>query len=146
MYDVISVFQVKLDLWEKQLRPKNFTHFPILTLQQDITQKAANKYTSSTSHLNLEFENRFQYFKETSCAFCASAMPFAVDVSLLPWRLQMELCEMCCDTELKEQFHQVSLEDFCKMYLDKDKYSAFQQTCSVDGFAIWKHLCVWTTF
>ena len=38
----------------------------------------------------------------------------------------MEHCEMCCDAQLKEKFHQVRLEELYKTYLDKDKkYPAF---------------------
>ena len=50
------------------------------------------------------------------------ATPFAVDVNLLSGRLQMEHCEMCWDTQLKEKFCQIGLEEFYKTYLDKDKY------------------------
>ena len=52
----------KLGLWEQQLRTKNFTHFPTLPLQSDVTQEATDKYSSLISDLNLEFENRFQDF------------------------------------------------------------------------------------
>ena len=43
----------------------------------------------------------------------------------LPGWLQMEHCEICCDTQLKKRFHHVSSEEFYKSYLDKDKYPAF---------------------
>ncbi|XP_017794537.1 PREDICTED: general transcription factor II-I repeat domain-containing protein 2B-like [Habropoda laboriosa] len=125
MYDHISAFQMKLGFWEQQLKTKNFTHFPTLSLQPDVTQEAADKYAPLISHLNLEFENRFQDFEKHHVLFCAFATPFAVDVNLLPGRLQMEHCEMCCDTQLKEKFHQVGLGEFYKTYLHKDKYPAF---------------------
>ena len=32
---------------------------------------------------------------------------------------------MCCDTQLKEKFHRIGLEEFYKKYLDKDKYPLF---------------------
>ena len=105
------------------MRTKNFTHFPTLSLQSDVTQETADKYASLTSDLNLEFENQFQDFKKHYVLFCAFATPFAVDVDLLPGRLQIEHCEMLC--QLKEKFHQVGLEEFYKTYLDKDKYPAF---------------------
>ena len=37
----------------------------------------------------------------------------------------MEHCEICFDTQQKEKFHQVGLEELYKTYLDKDKYPAF---------------------
>jgi hypothetical protein len=125
MYDLISAFQMKLGLWEQQLGTKIFTHFPTLLLQPDVTQGAADKYASLISDLNLEFENRFQDFKKHRVLFAAFATPFSVDVNLLPGILQMEHCEMCCDAQLKEKFHQVGLEEFYKTYLDKEKYPAF---------------------
>ena len=95
MYDHISAFQIKLGLWEQQLRTKNFTHFPVtLSLQSDVTQEGADKYASLISDFNLEFENRVQDFKKHHVLFCAFATPFAVDMNLLPGRLQMEHCEM----------------------------------------------------
>lgn len=63
-------------------------------------------------------------------------------MNLLPGILQMEHWEICCDTQLKENFHQVGLEEFYKTYLDKNKYLHFKQTSCVDGYTIWKHLCV----
>lgn len=64
LYDLISAFQMKLGLWEEQLRTKNFTHFLTLSLQQDVTQEAAYKYASLLSDLKIEFETRFQDFKK----------------------------------------------------------------------------------
>lgn len=125
MYDSISAFQIKLGLWEQQLRTNNFMHFPTLLLQPDVTQMAADKYALLISDLNLEFENRFQDFKKHRVLFAAFATPFSVDVNLLPGYLQMEHCEMCCDAQLKEKFNQVSLKEFYKTYWDKQKYSAF---------------------
>lgn len=92
-----------------------------MSLQPEIPHEAVDKYDSLISDLNLEFENRFQDFKKHHVLFSEFAMPFAVDVNLLPGRLQMEHCEMCCDTQLKEKFNQIGLEEFYKTYLDKDK-------------------------
>ena len=66
MYDHISAFQMKLGLWEQQFR-KNFTHFPTLSLQLDVTQETADKFASLISDLYLEFEN--QDFKKRYVVF-----------------------------------------------------------------------------
>ena len=126
MYDHISAFQIKFSLWE-QLRTKNFNHFPTLSLQSHVPQETADKYASLISDLNREFENRFQDFKKHYVHFWAFANLFSLDVNSLPGRLKMEHCEMCCDTHLKEKFHQVCLEEFYKTYLVKDKYPAFYE-------------------
>ncbi|XP_063989608.1 general transcription factor II-I repeat domain-containing protein 2-like [Diachasmimorpha longicaudata] len=125
MYDLISAFQMKLELWEQQLRTKNFTHFPTLSEQPDITSETAAEYASLTSDLKNEFESRFQDFKKYRLFFSAFATPFSTDVSSLPAHLQMECCEMQCDSQLKEKFNQVGLEEFYKDYFDKEKYPAF---------------------
>lgn len=111
-------------LWEQQLQKKNFTHFPTLSEQPDVTQTAADKYASLISNLNLEFQTRFQDFEKHRVLFSAFATPFTVDVNSLPGTLQMESCEIRCDAQLKEKFHQVGLEEFYKTYLDKEKYPA----------------------
>ena len=117
------IFHISNETWSlgQQLRTKNFTHFPTLSLQSDVPQEAVDKYASLISDLNLEFENQFQDFKKHYVLFWAFATPFAVDVNLLARRLPMEHCEMCGDTQLKEKFDQVGLEDFYETYLDKDK-------------------------
>ena len=111
------------------MRTKNFTHFPILSLQPDVIQEAADKYASLIFELNLEFENRF---KKHHVLFWAFATPFVVDVNLLPGRLQIEHFEMCWDTQLKEKFLHVCLEELYKTYFDKNKYPA-----------IYKHALSW---
>ena len=95
----------------QQLKTKNFTHIPTLSLQSDVTQEVAGKC------LNLEFENRFQNFKKHHVLFWAFASPLAVEVNLLATRLQMEHCEMCCDTQLKENSN--------KLVWKKDKFLRF---------------------
>ena len=64
MYDHFSAFQMKLGLWEQQLRTKIFPHFPTLSLQSDVTQEVVDKYVSLIYVLNPEFENQFQNFKK----------------------------------------------------------------------------------
>jgi hypothetical protein len=127
MYDFISAFQMKLGLWEQQLRTKIFTNFPTLLLQPEVTQMLADKYASLISDLNREFENRYQDFIKHRVLFATFATPFSIDANLLPGILQMEHCEMCCDAQFKEKFNQVSLEEFYKTYLDEEKYPAFYE-------------------
>ena len=43
----------------------------------------------------------------------------------------MEHCEMCCNTQLKEKFHQVGLEELYTMYLARGKYPAEAANSSV---------------
>ena len=43
----------------------------------------------------------------------------------------MEHCEMCCDTQLKEKFHQVGLKEFYKTYLDKHNPAFYKHALSM---------------
>ena len=121
------IFHISNETWSlgQQLRTKNFTHFPTLSLQSNVPQETDDKYAYLISDLNLEQENRFQDFKKHQVLFWAFTTPFAVDVNLLPGRLQMEHCDKCCGTQIKKKFHQVGLEEFYKTFLDKNKDPVF---------------------
>ena len=58
------IFHISNETWSlgQQLRTKNFTHFPTLSLQSDIPEEEEDKYASLISDLDLEFENRFLDF------------------------------------------------------------------------------------
>ena len=82
----------------------------------------SKKYVILLSDLIEEFENRFEDFVKNDQLFCIFATPFSVDIHLLPGKFQMECIELQCEIQLKDKFNHVSLLDFYKIYLPRDKY------------------------
>lgn len=122
MFDLVSAFQMKLGLWEQQMKNKKFSHFPTLA-GEEVTQAMADKYAALISSLKTEFDNRFQDFKSQKNLLSVFATPFSVEIHSLPDDLQMEICDLQCDTQMKDKFFAVPLEEFYRKYIDEHKYA-----------------------
>ena len=117
MFDHINAFQIKLSLWESQLRVKNYDHFPIIRIHK---VNDPEKYAKLISSLREEFNDRFQDFRNHSSYFSLFSSPFKVNIDSVAENLQMECFDMQCDSPLKDKFGQVSLLDFYKSYVSKE--------------------------
>ncbi|XP_041442018.1 general transcription factor II-I repeat domain-containing protein 2-like [Xenopus laevis] len=119
MFQGITAFQTKLKLWEDQIKANNFMHFNTLAKHVPVNTE---KYAALLYDLIQEFEKRFQDFRENKQHFAIFATPFSVDINMLPANFQMECIELQSDFQLKEKFDHVSLLDFYRSYLPRDKY------------------------
>lgn len=119
MYQTVTAFEKKLKLWRTQVAANNFMHFDCLA---KYTPVRSERYASFLSILIEEFESRFQDFRENHALFSIFATPFSVDINTIPAIFQMECSELQSDIQLREKFNSVSLLDFYKLYLPKDKY------------------------
>ena len=119
MFQTISAAQMKLRLWQAQIRANNFMHFDTLAEHSPVNSR---KYAALPFNVIQEFENRFQDFWENNQYFVTSTTPFSVDINMLPASFQMECTELQADIQLKEEFDCVSLLDFYRLYLPRDKY------------------------
>ena len=119
MFDHVNAFQVKLRLWESQFKVKNYVHFPTISMHK-VTD--TEKYVKLISYLREEFNNRFQDFRKNNSYFSLFSSPFTANIDSVTENLQMECIDMQCDSLLKEKFGQVSLLDFYRSYVPKDKY------------------------
>ena len=62
MFDHINSFQIKLSMWESQLRVQNYVHFPTIRIHK---VNDPEKYAKLISSLREEFNDRFQDFRNT---------------------------------------------------------------------------------
>ncbi|KAI6651247.1 General transcription factor II-I repeat domain-containing protein 2B [Oopsacas minuta] len=60
-FDHINAFQIKLTLWESQLRVKSYVHFPTIRIHKVNDPEGYAKFISS---LREEFNDRFQDFRK----------------------------------------------------------------------------------
>ena len=78
MFPTITAFQMKLKLWQVQIKANNFMDFDTLATHIPVSSK---KYAVLLFELIQEFENRFQDFWENNQYFAILATPFSVNIS-----------------------------------------------------------------
>ncbi|XP_066976073.1 general transcription factor II-I repeat domain-containing protein 2-like [Macrobrachium rosenbergii] len=120
-YDLIRAFEIKLQLFQRQIASHNLAHFPNLKSMQNKNNiddgDLAEKYCEKISKLRDEFQNRFSDFKCMENEFAVFRNPFSVDVNVLPEPLQLEIIDMQCDSVLKDKFSTCQLSTFYQ-YVD----------------------------
>lgn len=112
-YDSIRSFKLKLLLWETQLAGGDAAHFPCLknvcTIQSVADMK---RFKDKITGLLLEFEQRFQIFGELEKDFKVFCSPFTVNPFDLPVRIQLEIIDLQCDSDLRGKFAAAGLNTF----------------------------------
>ena len=98
MFPTITAFQMKLKLWQVQIKANNFMDFDTLATHIPVSSK---KYAAVVFDLIQEVENRFQDFWENNQYFAIFVTPFSVDINMLPANFQMECTELQSDIQLK---------------------------------------------
>ena len=117
MYVHVKSFQMKLSLFSRQAGNNKFCHFPLLK-EANISGKLAAKYKVQLDTLAVEFDRRFQDFKNLEPQFNILSSPFTTEVDSAPENLQLELLDLQASNDLKEKFKSVSLPDFYKSLSD----------------------------
>lgn len=119
MSDMITAFQCKLHLWKSQVYKDNLAHFPLC---QGISASVPGalsyiQLANKLSWLIDEFDRHFSDFRTQHSSFAVSANPFITDVDSAPHNLQMELIDIQSDSDLREKFEDVKIEDFYHLLL-----------------------------
>lgn len=109
-----------LKLRQTQMKANKFMHLDTLAKHSPAN---STKYSALLFDLIQELENGLQDFQTNKQYFHIIATPCSVDINILPANFQMECIELPSDIQLKEKFDQVSLQEFYKSYLPRDKYS-----------------------
>ena len=111
LYERICAFEIKLCLWEAQLKSRNFTHFPHLIENQP---KDIALHVSYVSDLRSQFANRFSDLRKYEPAFRLFGKSMDFKVANAPGYLQMELIELQCSSEQRTRFQNMELIDYYK--------------------------------
>ena len=117
MYVHVKSFQMKLSFFSMQAGNNRFCHFPLLK-EAKIFGELAAKYKVQFDTLAVEFDRRFQDFKNLEPQFNILSSPFTTEVDSAPENLQLELLDLQASNDLKEKFKSVSLPDFYKSLPD----------------------------
>ena len=119
LFDQVTAFERKLELWNQQVKERNFAHFPSLKQCAPVN---TDKYCSSLSTLQSEFNARFQDFRSSENMMRIFSSPFTVEIATAPIELQMELIDLQSHSELLNRFRDVGLLDFYARYVDEDNF------------------------
>ena len=117
MYVHVKSFQMKLSLFSRQAGNNRFYHFPFLK-DAKISDELAAKYKVQLDTLAVEFDRRFQDFKNLESQFNILSSPFTTEVDSASENLLLELLDLQVSNELKEKVKSFSLPDFYKSLSD----------------------------
>jgi hypothetical protein len=129
MFNQIKTFEVKLDLWKRQLLENNLYHFNTC---QEIKQIYENEifevhtYVRILESLKQKFQERFNDFRSHKFEFDLFNKPFDIEVYDSPEDIQMELIELQANDELKSKFKSLKLIEFYE-FLSKSHSNAFSK-------------------
>ena len=117
MRDSVKAFELKLHLWEGQMRKGNLTYFPTCqSISTTVTIPLPTQvYADKLNTLKVEFSRRFADFESQKFNFDLFANPFAIDVDTAPEHLQLELIELQCSSTLKTQYQSVRAAEFAPL-------------------------------
>uniref|UniRef100_A0A8D8YPU5 General transcription factor II-I repeat domain-containing protein 2A n=1 Tax=Cacopsylla melanoneura TaxID=428564 RepID=A0A8D8YPU5_9HEMI len=120
--DLITAFESKLNLWNRQLKNEDFTHFPCLAKSK--TTESAMKFSAALVDIKLEFVSRFQDFRASGNVLKTFASPFTVDIDTVPGYLQLEVLEIKENSELMDIFNarNNTLIEFYSKFVTQEKY------------------------
>ena len=99
MFQTITAFQLKLKLWQAQIKADNFMNSTCGL--KTINPVNSGKYAALLFYLIQEFETRFKDLRENNQYFAIFVTPFSVDINMLPANFQLECIELQSDTQRK---------------------------------------------
>ena len=129
MYNLILAFQLKLTLWEQQLRTGNFSHFPTLG---ELNPGNTAKFVTYIAELKTRFSKRFADVKNHADKIQSFTVPFSADIETVPDKFQMELIDLQCSDALREAYNKQNLLLFYKN-LDQNKYTNLVNNAKMMG-------------
>ena len=104
----VRAFELKLQLWNQQIKDKKLFHFPTCEIIKKESKMNLNEsyqpYSSQLEKLSKEFSQRFKDFRQNDLSLKIFSNPFAVNVNNVPEEMQMEIIELQCNTDLESNF------------------------------------------
>ncbi|XP_026475998.1 general transcription factor II-I repeat domain-containing protein 2B-like [Ctenocephalides felis] len=126
-YDKIQCFECKLKLWRKHLLQNNVSHFPYLEKEN---ANNTQKYIQYVDILINEFQLRFFKMLRTEKIAMSIKMfssPFNIDVDEVQANCQMEIINLQNNSEMKNVFFSVNIENFYKFHISSEKFPCLKK-------------------
>jgi len=118
----ITIFKLKLQLWEHQLVNEDASHFKEFNNFDLPCEKKYKEYAEIIHNIGKSFEKRFQEINTYGKNFEIFSSPFNVDVTTVPTPLQMEILDLQCNPELQTIFREIDKIDFYRKYITEERY------------------------
>ena len=96
MYVHVKSLQAKVSLLPRQVGEDRFRNFPLLK-QKTISGETTDKYKAKLGALAVEFESRFENFKNLEPLFNILSLPFSAEDDSPPDDIQLELLDLQAD-------------------------------------------------
>ncbi|XP_076228031.1 general transcription factor II-I repeat domain-containing protein 2-like [Nomia melanderi] len=126
LFDVVTAFKIKLNLWVNDLEFGNTQDFPKLnSVSNDGTYE---HYLSVLRNLNDEFSNHFKELLSLEIDFDILSAPFAADYRTALAHLRMELIDLTCNRALKLKSSDLSVLKFYQI-LPRNEYPVKNNIC-----------------
>ena len=118
MFEHITSFQKKQDLFDGQFSNSVLTHFPCLkSRKEEGVVINCEKYGTMIKTLCAVFGDRFSNFRNLEVDFNIFSDPFNTVVDQSPDHLQLELIDLQSDNDMKRVFGEYDLVNFYKNYV-----------------------------
>jgi hypothetical protein len=122
LWQHVTAFRTKLQLWSSQLREQNCIHFKTLNERQQNEEVDTDPYATKVSDLAAEFERSFPQFDETNKQIALFANPFSISPNDALPKLQMEINDLQADERLKNHYTTHELIEFYHDFFPKETY------------------------
>lgn len=121
LWQQVTGFKAKLQLWINQIGNGVYTHFKSLSARED-NELDNEKYSGILKQLHDEFNRRFAQFRETEKLIKIFENPLNVTPSEAPEDFQLELIDIQNDVRVKTHYANHDLLDFYKNFLPRVTY------------------------
>ena len=119
MFQTITAFQMKLKLWQAQIKANNVMHFDTLAKHSPVNSE---KYAALLFKLIKEFENRFQDFRENNQYFAILQLHFQSTKCYLPiFKQNAQSCNLTFNLK-KNLIVSLHWTFIGRSYLPRDKF------------------------
>ncbi|XP_052131343.1 general transcription factor II-I repeat domain-containing protein 2-like [Frankliniella occidentalis] len=105
MMQAVQGFEMRLSLFEEQLRKGELFHFESLKpLSTPFTQVDQNKYVNTAKKMRIEFADNSQDVRKMQTGISLIIVPFPMPLREVPLPLQNEVIDLRCDKVLEVRF------------------------------------------
>jgi len=128
LYSKVKAFRLKLNLFEAQLKSRNFIHFPCFEkLLNEVSYPFPITFAEGIlTELKLQFDTRFIDLDGNSKIIAIFQNPFSCNIIDAPDELQLELIDLQANENYKYKFKEGNLIEFYKL-LPKEEYKCLKE-------------------
>ncbi|XP_026286701.2 general transcription factor II-I repeat domain-containing protein 2-like [Frankliniella occidentalis] len=114
MLQAVQGFEMRLTLFEEQLRKGELFHFESLKSLSS-SELDLIKFANIVKKLRIEFADNFKDVRKMQTEISLMTVPFTMPLPKVPLPLQNEVIDLRCDKVLESRFPTMKLVEFCTL-------------------------------